>query len=183
MPRPIKECRPVSELMIAVFSSEAAATEARNALVALQLKAGTPPEDIVLVIRESAGEITLAQSVWKATGKPLGDGRWGTLIGSLFLDERDPRTLAGQGLAGMFSRNGLDDDFIRDVSGALVRGGAAVGMRLRSLPAKAVIERLSRLAEPGRLLRAKLDAETEADLAALRDLIPEYVPADERPEA
>lgn len=173
----------MSELMIAVYSSEAAAVTARNALLALQVKAGTPPEDIVLVIRQAAGEITLEQSVWKATGKPLGDGRWGMLIGSLFLDERDPRKQKGRGLAPVFRKSGLDGRFLTEVSRALVSGGAAVGMRLKALPAKSAVEALARLAEPGRLLRAELDAEIEAELEKLRDVVPEYVPADQRPLA
>lgn len=171
----------MSELIIIAFSSEAAAIKARDLLVSLQLTAKTSPEDIILVIRKRAGEIRLEQSVWRATGKPLGDGRWGMLIGSLFLDERDAKKQKDQGLAAFFRKAGLETRFLNDVSTALVSGGAAVGMRLQALTAEAVIDTLSKLAEPGRVLRAKLTAEVASELEVIHDFIPEYVPAHLRP--
>jgi uncharacterized membrane protein len=164
----------VSELIITAFPTEAAAMAARDALIALQLAAKTELEDVILVIRRAEGEITLEQAAWKATGKPLGDGRWGLLIGSLFLDERDPKKQKNRGLAALFRRTGLDLEFIRDVSGALVSGGAAVGMRTRALPPKTVIARLASLDVPGRVMRATLSAEVEAELETLCDVIPDF---------
>lgn len=162
----------MSELIVIAFESEASAVAARDALVALQQDAGTTPEDIVLVIREGEGTLTVEQSIWKATGKPLGGGRWGMLIASLFLDERDPRKQKGRGLAVMFRKTGLEADFLRNVAQSLASGGAAVGMRLHELSSRTVVDRLARLADPGRVMRTALNADVEAELAALRDVIP-----------
>lgn len=164
----------MSELIIIAFESEASATVARDALLAVQQAAGTPPEDIVMVIHKAAGEVTLRQSVRKSDGKPLGDGRWGIIIASLFLDDRDPKKQKRRGLAAVFRRTGLGADFLRDVSHSLVEGGAAVGMRLRALSFKTVLERLAGLDDPGRVMRVALDADVEAGLEAMRDVIPEF---------
>lgn len=163
----------MSELIIIAFETEAAAKQARNALATLQQAAGTKPEDIVLVVRKATGDLRVGQTILKATGKPLGDGRWGMLIASLFLDERDPVKHKGPGLARTFRKTGLDVDFIRDVSRSLASGGAAVGMRLSALSTKAVTARLAGLADPGRVMRTTLNADVEANLEAMRDVIPE----------
>jgi len=172
----------MSDLIVVAFRSEAAATTARNALVALQQAAGTEPEDIILVTQTKAGEITIEQSIWLATGMPLGDGRWGMLIGSLFLDARKPTAQSKKGLAALFNKAGLDAAFLQDVSQSLASGGAAVGMRVRKLGAKAVLDRLASLPEAGRVMHRALGAEVESELAALHDLIPEYVPRHLRQE-
>lgn len=166
----------MSDLIVVAFSNQAAATVARNALVALQQAAGTAPEDIILVTQTRAGQITLEQSIWLATGMPLGDGRWGMLIGSLFLDDRKPSQQSKKGLSTLFHKAGLDAEFLQDVSRALASGGAAVGMRVRKLGAQAVIDRLASLPETGRMMHRPLSAEAESELEALHDLIPEYVP-------
>jgi uncharacterized membrane protein len=172
----------MSDLIVAAFRSEAAATAARNALLALQQTAGTEPEDIILVTQTGAGQITLDQSVWLATGMPLGGGRWGMLIGSLFLDGRKPGKRSQKGLAALFRKAGLDVAFLQDVSQSLASGGAAVGMRVRNLGAKAVTDRLAGLPETGKVMHSALSAEVESELAAMHDLIPEYVPRHLRPD-
>lgn len=166
----------MSDLIVVAYRSEADATAARNALVVFQQAAGTQPEDIILVTQTKAGEITIEQSVWLATGMPLGDGRWGMLIGSLFLDDRKPTKRSKKGLAALFHKAGLDAAFLQDVSQSLVSGGAAVGMRVRKLGAKAVMDQLASLPETGRVMHRALDAEVESELEALHDRIPEYVP-------
>lgn len=163
----------MSELMIAVYPTEAAATEARDALLALQVASRTAPEDIVMVFHRGPGEIRLRHTVWRDTGKPLGDGRWGMLIGSLFLDDRDPKKERRRGLLALFRKAGLDTDFLRDVSRSLHSGSVAVGMRLHELSPKAAVDRLARLGVQGRILRAELSAEVEADLETIRDVIPD----------
>lgn len=166
---------PVSELIVIVFSSEAAATQARDALVMLQYNARTTPEDIVLITRKAAGKITLQQSIERKTGKTLGDGRWGMLIGTMFLDERDPNMKKAKGLSYLLGKTGLDASFIREVSQALVSGGAAVGMRRQELSAKVMTDTLAKLPEPGRVIRTLLSPEVEANLEAMQDQIPDSI--------
>jgi uncharacterized membrane protein len=166
----------MSDLLVVAFNSESAATVARNALVTLQQAAGTEPEDIILVMQTKAGEITLEQSIWLATGMPLGGGRWGMLIGSLFLDDRKPSKQTKKGLTALFHKAGLDAAYLQDVSRSLESGGAAVGMRVRKLGAKAVIDRLASLPETGHVMHRALSASVESELEAMLDLIPEYVP-------
>ncbi len=166
----------MSDLIVVAFRSEAAATAARNALLALQQAAGTEPEDIILVTRTGAGQITLDQSTWHATGLPLGGGRWGMLIGSLFLDDRKPTKQSKKGLAALFRKAGLDAAFLQDVSQSLDSGGTALGMRVRKLGAKAVLDRLASLPETGMVMHRALSADVESDFEALHDVIPEYVP-------
>jgi uncharacterized membrane protein len=162
----------LSDLIIAAYSDPNAAFVAGESLVALQQEAGVEPEDIVVVTRSAAGRVSVNQSVDLATGKPLGGGRWGALIGMLFLDSRVP-TGSGRGLAEQLHAAGLEARFLRDVAGALEKGGAAVGLHVRMLGADRVRARLEALAGRPKILQARLDAETEDALHELQAQIPE----------
>lgn len=161
----------VSDLIIAVYGSQTAAFVAGESLAALQQDAGVEPEDIVVVTRSAAGRVALNQSIDLATGEPLGGGRWAALIGMLFLDARKP-TGSGRGLAEQLLATGLDAGFLKDVSRALTKDGAAVGIHVRLLGVDRVRARLNALKGSPKILHARLDAETEEALHDLQAQIP-----------
>jgi uncharacterized membrane protein len=164
----------LSDLIIAAYRSQNAAFVAGESLAALQQEARTEPEDIVVVTRDATGRVSVNQSIDLATGKPLGGGRWGTLIGMLFLDPRKP-VEGGLGLSSQFRTAGLDAGFLQDVVQSLEPGGAAVGMRVRLLGARRVAERLQKLAGNPRLLQTRIGAEAEEVLYDMQEQIPDRV--------
>jgi uncharacterized membrane protein len=164
----------VSHLIIAAYRSQNAAFVAGESLVALQQEAGTEPEDIVVVTRDATGRVSVNQSIDLASGKPLGDGRWGALIGMLFLDRRKP-VEGGSGLSSQFRTAGLDAGFLQDVAQSLDPGGAAVGLRVRLLGATRVAGHLQRLAGKPRILQTLVTAEAEEVLHDMQGQIPDQV--------
>ncbi|HLQ17825.1 MAG TPA: DUF1269 domain-containing protein [Tabrizicola sp.] len=161
----------MSDLIIAAYRSPNSAFVAGESLAALQQEAGVEPEDIVVVTRGAAGRVTVNQSIDLATGQPLGGGRWGALIGMLFLDGRKP-TGRGTGLAEQLHAAGLDATFLQDVSRSLGKNGAAVGLHVRMLGVDRVQSHLEALAGSPKILRARLDGATEAALEDLQGQIP-----------
>lgn len=162
----------MSELIIAVYASPRDAFAAGQGLAVLQREAGTEPEDIVVVTRNTEGRVSVNQSVHKDSGRPLGGGSWGALIGMLFLDGRDP-IAAGTGLAAQFHAAGLDGDFLQTVYRALGPGAAAVGLRVRLLGADRVEKRIRSLPGNPKILRQRLSADAEESLYDLQEQIPE----------
>jgi uncharacterized membrane protein len=162
----------VSDLIILVYRSQTAAFVAGEALAALQQETGTEPEDIVVVTKAATGRVSVNQSIDLATGQPLGGGRWGTLIGMLFLDGRKPGPRS-KGLAAQFVETGLDEKFVLSASQSLEKGGAAVGMRVRLLGADRVLQRVKALKGSPKVLRARLAAATEDALHDMQAQIPQ----------
>jgi uncharacterized membrane protein len=162
----------LSDLIIAAFRSQNAAFVAGETLAAVQQDAGTEPEDIVVVTRDAAGRVSVNQSIDLASGQPLGGGRWGALIGMLFLDRRRPVS-GGKGLSSQLHDAGLDAGFLQDVVQALDKGGAAVGMRVRLLGTKKVRDRLAGMNGSPTILETRLAPETEDALYDMQAQIPD----------
>ncbi|MFN3577588.1 MAG: DUF1269 domain-containing protein [Tabrizicola sp.] len=162
----------MSDLIISVFRSEAAAFAAGERLAALQQAAGTEPEDIVVVSRSAEDRIAISQSIDLAAGAPLGGGGWGALIGLMFLDARQPQP-EGQGLAAQLAATGLDRTFLGNVAQSLNKGGAAVGMRVRLLGRERVMATLDSMQGAPRIHWTRLDARTEEALIDMMGQIPQ----------
>lgn len=161
----------MSDLFIAAYSVQSRAFAAGASLAALQRDAGVEPEDIVVVTRGPAGRISLHRSVDSITGQPVGDGRWGVLIGMLFLDGRTPDA-QGQGLSDRLRAAGLDARFVQDAASCLLPGDAAVGIHVRMLGADRVRSHLAQAGGEPRILHQRLSAETEDALQDLQDQLP-----------
>jgi uncharacterized membrane protein len=164
----------VSDLIVAVYRSQNAAFVAGETLAVLQQSAGTEPEDIVVVTRDKTGRVAINQSTNLATGEPLGGGRWGTLIGLMFLDNRKA-TPGATGLGAQFRATGLDATFQQRVATALDKGGGAVGMRVRLLGKDRVIAGLEGLKGKPTILWTRLSADTEEALEDMQTQIPARV--------
>lgn len=164
----------MSDLILLVYRSQSAAFVAGEALAVLQSQAGTEPEDIVVVTKDETGRVSLNQSIDLATGQPLGGGRWGMLIGMLFLDNRKP-ALEGKGLAAQLLATGLDETFLREAARSLQKGGAAIGMRVRLLGTGRVLDRVKTLKGNPKILQARLGAMTEDALYDMQAQVPEQV--------
>lgn len=164
----------MSDLILAIYRTQTAAFAAGQALAVLQRAAGTEAEDIVVVTRDASGRVSINQSIELATGRPLGGGRWGALIGMMFLDRRGPQADA-KGLAAQFRAVGLDETFLKDAAKGLGKTGAVVGMRVRLLGKDRVVERLEALPGNPKILVTRLDADTEEALIDMQGQIPQGV--------
>jgi uncharacterized membrane protein len=164
----------MSDLILAFYRTPAAAFAAGQALAAIQRAAGTEAEDIAVVTRDGLGRVQVHQSIDNSTGKPLGGGRWGALIGLLFLDRRKPQPGA-KGLAAQFRAVGLDEAFLHDASKALGKTGAALGLRVRLLGRDRVIEMLTALDGKPKIHWTRLNPDTEEALFDMQAQIPEAV--------
>lgn len=162
----------MSDLILLAYRSQSAAFVAGEALAVLQQEAGTEPEDIVVVTRDATGRVSVNQSTDLSTGQSLGGGRWGTMIGMLFLDRRKPAR-DGKGLAAQFLEAGLEAAFLQAASRSLEPGSAVVGMRVRLLGAKAVLDRVRSLKGEPTILQTQLDATTEEALYDMQAKIPD----------
>ncbi|KAM3107445.1 DUF1269 domain-containing protein [Phormidesmis sp. 146-33] len=171
----------MSDLILLSYSSPSAAFVAGEALAVLQQEAGVEPEDIVVVTRDATGRVTVNQSIDLATGRALGGGGWGTLIGMLFLDERKPAA-AGSGLAAQFLATGIEASFLQSAGAALTRTGAVVGLRVRLLGAARVLERVRMLKGAPKVLTTRLSPETEEALYDLLAQIPDAVLNQDAPD-
>jgi len=156
----------MSDLVIAVFHSTVAARAAGALLAAMQDKAEVEAEDIVVASRGLQGQVVLDQSMRMATGRSLGGGRWGMVIGMLFL-------MGEQGRPAAVERAGLDPQFLRDVAAALDDERAALGLRVRKLGIDRVIEVLGAQARPVRVIRTRMSAAAEAALFTLQADLPD----------
>ncbi|MES2913617.1 MAG: DUF1269 domain-containing protein [Pseudomonadota bacterium] len=171
----------MSDLIIAVYRDQTAAFSAGQTLAALQQTAGTEPEDIVVVMRDPSGRVRINQSISLATGEPLAGGRWGALIGMLFLDPLKKPHPNGRGLGALFRAAGLEDRFLQEVGRSLTKQGAAVGLRVRLLGRDRVVDTLNRVPGTPRILWTRLGPDAEASLSGMQDQIP--VPALSRAQA
>ena len=165
----------MSDLIIAVYRSPPPAFHAGESLARLQQAAGTEPEDIVVVTRDTSGRVTINQSISLATGEPQAGGRWGALLGLMFLDQRKQQE-TGNGIGAQFRAAGLDDRFLQDVARGLQNDGAAVAMRVRLLGKDRVIDALQGLNGSPKILWTRLSPEAEAALVDMQMQIPETVP-------
>lgn len=164
----------MSDLILLAYRSQSAAFVAGEALAVLQQEAGTEPEDIVVVTRDATDRVSVNQSTDLSTGQPLGGGRWGTMIGMMFLDRRKP-VQGGKGLSAQLMEAGLDGKFLQAASNSLEAGFAVVGMRVRLLGAAAVLDRVRSLKGEPKILQTRLDAATEEALTDMQAQIPEQV--------
>ncbi len=158
----------MSDLLILVFRTADEARSAGSALAALQDTAEVEAEDITVITRGLEGDVTLDHSTRAATGQPLGGGRWGTVIGLLFLDGE-------MGQPAALRNASLDPGFTRDVATALDGGQAALGLRVRKLGVERAMAAMA--GRPGHIktIRTRLSPEAEAALAAVQGGLPEHV--------
>jgi uncharacterized membrane protein len=161
----------LSEILIFAYSTKVQAFAAGEALARLQKEADVAPEDIVVVVRDDADSVNVNHLIDRTTGRPLAGGDWGMVIGVLFL-AKDVARAKGPGLGTTLREIGLDVAFLEAAVKALEKGGAVVGMRRRFLPLAQIEGCIRALPGKGKLIRTKLEPETEERLMDLQDQIP-----------
>lgn len=160
----------MADLIIVAYPSEEIAEAARAKLFELQKEYLVELGDAVVAVRQPDGNVKLNQLVNTTAAGAAAGGMWGALIGLLFLNPLIGAALgAGAGaLSGHFSDLGIDDKFMKDATGALSPGQAALCVLVRKATADKVLPAMAQFG--GTVLRTNLSSEQETKLrAALRE--------------
>lgn len=153
----------MSDLIVVAFEDEATGFELRAELVKMQKEYLLELEDVVVATRSAENDIKLHQAVNLTTAGAVGGGFWGTLVGVLFLNPLLGAAVgaASGAIAGRFSDVGINDDFMREASHAIVPGGSAVFMLVRKMTTDKVMARLEGFHKNGRVLQTSLSDQDE----------------------
>ena len=111
----------MSDLVAIIYPSEAKAEEVRQRLFKLQKEYLITISDAVIAVKTEAGPIKLNQIVNTTAIGAVSGSFWGLLIGVIFLNPILGVALgaASGALGGALSDYGLDDAFMKDLSGKL----------------------------------------------------------------
>jgi uncharacterized membrane protein len=167
----------MSDLVAIVYPSEAKAEEVRQRLIKLQKEYLITINDAVIAVKTDAGGIKLNQLVnTTATGAITGSF-WGLLIGVLFLNPIIGVAVgaASGALGGALSDFGINDSFMKELSGTLQPGNAALFVLIKHMTADKVLKEIRDAG--GVVLKTSLDETKEK---VLRDAL---ASAAERPAA
>ena len=118
----------MSDLVAIIYPSEAKAEEVRQRLFKLQKEYLITISDAVIAVKTEAGPVKLNQLVNTTAVGAVSGSFWGLLIGVIFLNPILGVALgaASGALGGALSDYGLDDAFMKDLSGKLQPGNACV---------------------------------------------------------
>lgn len=154
----------MSELIVVAYDTPTKAEAARKELFGMAKEYLVEIADAVVATADKDRNIKLDQMVNMWTVGATGGAFWGLLAGLIFFNPLLGLAVgAGAGaISGGLSDYGIDDDFMKEVSGALQPGQAALFMMMRTEASDRVIERLSK--KGGRVLRTNLDSDAENHL-------------------
>ncbi len=125
----------MSDLLVIEFPTEAEAEELRQRVLGMQKEYLIELGDAVVAIKRPDGSIKLNQLVEPVRAGAVSGMFWGTLVGLLFMMPFAGAAVgaASGALRGKFTDIGISNDFMRDVSGALQSGNAALFLLIRKM--------------------------------------------------
>jgi len=131
----------MSELIVVAYDTPANAEAARYELFGMAKEYLVEIADAVIATADNDRNIKLDQMVNMWTVGATGGAFWGLLAGLIFFNPLLGLAVgAGAGaISGGLSDYGIDDDFMKDVSGALQPGQAALFMMMRTEASDRVI--------------------------------------------
>lgn len=151
----------MSTLVAIAYPDLATAEQVRRELVQASKEQIVNLEDAVLVEHRPDGKIKLHQAVSPSGAGAAGGALWGGLIGLIFLVPLFGMAIgAGTGaLAGKMSDVGINDQFMKQLGGALQPGGAALIALGRAEARDKLIERVRPYG--GEIIQTSLSKEEE----------------------
>jgi uncharacterized membrane protein len=154
----------MSDLVAIIYPSEAKAEEVRQRLFKLQKEYLITISDAVIAVKTEAGPVKLNQLVNTTAVGAMSGSFWGLLIGVIFLNPILGVALgAGSGaLGGALTDYGLDDAFMKDLSGKLQPGNAALFVLIKNMTADKVLREIQDAG--GTVLKTSLDDTKEQQL-------------------
>jgi len=124
-------------------------------------------EDAVIVERQPGGKVKLHQPSLTGVGA-AGGALWGGLIGLIFFVPLFGMAVgaASGAIAGHFSDQGVDDEFMKRLGAELDEGKAALILLVREITADKVLPEIK---IPGTVIQTSLSNEDESALQAALD--------------
>jgi uncharacterized membrane protein len=154
----------MAELIVVGYDTPATAEAARKELFGMANEYLVDVADAVIATMDEDGHVKLDQMVNMWTVGAAGGAFWGLLAGLIFFNPilgLAVGTGAGA-LTGGLTDYGIKDDFMKEVSGVLQPGQAALFMMMKTEASDRVVERLGM--KGGRIIRTNLDREAEDHL-------------------
>lgn len=158
----------MSDLVVIVYPTEAKAEEMRQKLFELQKQYLIEIGDAAIAVMHEGGKIKLNQLLNTTAMGAASGGFWGLLIGAIFLMPVFGAAIgaASGALGGALSDYGVNDAFMKDLSGSLQPGNAALFVLIRKVTGDKVLEAIK--GTGGVVLKTSLDHTREQ---ALRDAL------------
>lgn len=164
----------MSDLIVIVYPTEAKAEEVRERLFELQKQYLIKLGDAVIATKTEAGKIKLNQLVNTTAAGAVSGSFWGLLVGVLFLNPLLGVAVgaASGALGGALSDFGINDAFMKELSGSLQPGNGALFVQVQDMTADKVLKEIQGYG--GVVLKTSLDETKEQ---ALRDALQQASPA------
>ncbi len=174
----------MSDLVVIVYPTEARAEEMRQTIIGLQKEYLIEIGDAAIAVMHEGGKVKLNQLLNTTALGAVSGSFWGLLIGAIFLMPVFGAALgaASGALGGALTDYGVNDDFMKDLSGSLQPGNAALFVLVNKMTADKVLEALR--GTGGTVLKTSLDRTQEQKLRdALADAHGSLPPAADAPPA
>ena len=154
----------MSDLVVIVYSTEARAEEMRQKLISLQKEYLLEIGDAAIAVMQEGGKVKLNQLMNTTALGAVSGSFWGLLIGAIFLMPLFGAALgaASGALGGALTDYGIDDKFMKDLSGSLQPGNAALFVLVKKVTGDKVLEALR--GTGGTVLKTSLDRSQEQKL-------------------
>lgn len=158
----------MSDLVVIVYPTEAKAEEMRQKLFELQKQYLIEIGDAAIAVMHDDGKVKLNQLLNTTAMGAASGGFWGLLIGAIFLMPVFGAAIgaASGALGGALSDYGVNDNFMKELSGSLQPGNAALFVLIRKVTGDKVLEAIK--GTGGVVLKTSLDHTREQ---ALRDAL------------
>ena len=168
----------MSDLVVIVYPTEAKAEEMRQKLFGLQKEYLIQISDAAIAVMHEGGKIKLNQLLNTTALGAASGGFWGLLIGAIFLMPVFGAAIgaASGALGGALSDYGVNDNFMKELSGSLQPGNAALFVLIQKMTGDKVLEAIK--GTGGVVLKTSLDHTREQ---ALRDALAASPAAQPRP--
>ena len=161
----------MSDLVVIVYSTEARAEEVRQKLIGLQKEYLIEIGDAAIAVMQEGGKVKLNQLLNTTAMGAVSGSFWGLLIGAIFLMPVFGAALgaASGALGGALTDYGVDDKFMKELSGSLQPGNAALFVLVKKVTGDKVLEAIR--GSGGTVLKTSLDHTQEQKLReALADV-------------
>jgi uncharacterized membrane protein len=151
-------------LAVVAYPDQGTAGEAAAALKRMQRDVQVELQDIAWVTKTQDGKMKLRQGASLNGAGAASGALWGFLFGLIFLDPLVGMALgaATGALAGKLADYGIDDQWIKEVAGAIPPGGSALFVMARHAKAERVLPELAKLG--GRVKRTRLTSKQQQAL-------------------
>jgi uncharacterized membrane protein len=154
----------MSTLAVIAYPDQNTAGEAAAALQRMQQEFLIELEDVAWVTKAQDGKLQLHQGTSTGGVAVAGGALWGFLLGLLFLVPIAGMVVgaASGALAGHLSDYGIDDTWIKEVSGSILPGGSALFVMARNTNQERVLPEMAKFG--GTVIRTNLTPEQQQAL-------------------